>query len=85
LNADLLDPQTGQVIAAHTLIDKFLSFLRPALETQGDWEEVSALVASVLRDGIGATRQRRAFHCSHQWSDLVNFIVAETAKGTKFA
>ncbi len=82
LDADLLDPQTGQVIAAPTLIDKFLSFLRPALETQGDWEEVSALVASVLRDGIGATRQRRAFNGSQQWSDVMNFIVAETAKGT---
>ncbi len=82
LDADLLDPFTGQAIAAHVLVDQLLAFVRPALEAQGDWETVSTLVASVLQHGTGATRQRAVFQRTLQWSALMDFIVAETAKGT---
>ena len=82
LDADLLNPHTGQAIAARSLIESLLAFVRPALESQGDWESISTLVATVLQQGTGATRQREVFNRTHQWHDLMNYIVAETAKGT---
>ena len=81
LDAELLDPYTGQAVAAMTLIDQLLSFVRSALEARGDWETVTTLVASVLQHGTGAVRQRAAFNRRQQWHDLLDFIVAETAKG----
>lgn len=82
LDADLLDPYTGSAMPAPSLIDQLLSFVRSALEAQGDWETVATLVTSVLQHGTGAIRQRAVFNHTQQWPDLLNFIVAETAKGT---
>ena len=80
LDADLLNPHTGQAIAARSLIDNLLAFVRPALESQDDWEAIAALVATLLQQGTGAARQREIFNSTHQWHDLMNFIVTETAK-----
>lgn len=82
LEAELLDPYTGQAVPASSLINQLLSFVRAALEAQDDLESVSTLVSSVLQHGTGATRQRTVFNRTRQWQTLLDFIVAETAKGT---
>jgi len=55
--------------------------VRPALEEQGDWEEIAALALQTLRGGTGAARQRAAYRHAGRWDDVVDLVVAETARG----
>ena len=81
LEADLIDVAGGRAVPAWELIEMFLSFLRPALEEQGDWDEVSALVRDTRGRGTGAARQRAAYRQAGRPQDVVDLIVAETARG----
>jgi glutamate---cysteine ligase / carboxylate-amine ligase len=65
------------------MVEKLLSFLRPSLEEHDEWEEVSALVRETLGRGNGAARQREVYARSGSFSEVVDFIVAETKKGTE--
>lgn len=78
---DLIDVTEGQSVPAAELIERFLAMLRPALEQEGDWEEVSALVRETLCYGTGAARQRQAYQQTGRLEDVVDLIVAETARG----
>lgn len=78
-SGQLLDPDTMQPAPARVVVDRFLRLLRPALETHGDWEEVSALVERTLRRGTGAARQRAAFARAGRIEDVMELILAETA------
>ncbi len=82
LDADLIDVEEGQARPAQQMIEKLLSFLRPSLEEHGEWDEVSALVRETLERGNGATRQREVYARSDSLEQVVDFIVAETKKGT---
>ncbi len=82
LEAQLADPVAERFMAAEERMHQFLHLLRPALETHGDWEEVSSHVYRILYEGTGAARQRAVYQRTGQVRDLVDFIVAETAKGT---
>ncbi len=53
--------------------------MRPALEAEGDWDEVRAQVQDTLERGNGAQRQRAAYQRAGRWEDVVDLIVAETA------
>lgn len=81
LEAELIDLNTEVAVPAHQLIEKLLVFIRPALEAQGDWDEVSSLVAKTLQSGNGATRQRQAYERTGRLESVVDLIVAETAQG----
>ncbi|HEX8143330.1 MAG TPA: carboxylate-amine ligase [Pyrinomonadaceae bacterium] len=81
LDADLIDTESQRAVPAPELIEKFLAFLRPALEESGAWEEVSTLVRETLGRGTGATRQREAFLRTGRLEDVIDLIVAETARG----
>ncbi len=83
LDDELIDTQEGLAVPARALIEKLLAHLRPALEEHDEWDEVSSLVREVLERGTGATRQREAYARSGNLEGVVDFIVAETAKGTK--
>ncbi|HVF87584.1 MAG TPA: carboxylate-amine ligase [Pyrinomonadaceae bacterium] len=83
LDADLVDVEAGRAAPAGELIEKLLAFLRPALEEHGEWDEVSSLVRETIERGTGATRQRGAFARSGRLEDVVDLILAETAKGTE--
>ncbi|MGH9009838.1 MAG: hypothetical protein ACRDYF_08345 [Acidimicrobiia bacterium] len=48
------------------------------MEEVGDWDEVSALVAKVARDGTGADRQRRVLAETGERRAVLDFIVKET-------
>jgi carboxylate-amine ligase len=82
IDADLIDTTEGRARPATELIEKLLAHLRPALETDGNWEEVSALTRYTLARGNGAMRQRAAFVRADNFNDVVDLIVAETARGT---
>ncbi|MDQ6637755.1 MAG: carboxylate-amine ligase [Candidatus Dormibacteraeota bacterium] len=79
IDGELLDIEEPGSVPAKTLIERFLSFVRPALEEQGDWEEVSSLLAATLAGGNGANRQRRAFARRQRLKDVVDLLIAETS------
>jgi carboxylate-amine ligase len=81
LDADLIDVEAGRATPARELVEKFLNFLRPMLEEQGEWEETSALVQEIMERGGGAARQREVYARNGKFEEVVDFIVAETRKG----
>lgn len=83
LDAELIDVVAERAVPAATLIDSLLATVRPALEANGDWDEISTLVETTMQKGNGATRQRQAFKRTNKLEDVVDFIVEETAKGTQ--
>ncbi|QJW90363.1 carboxylate-amine ligase [Spirosoma taeanense] len=80
LDEKLFYTQERQAIPAPALIEKFLTYVRPALEEYGEWDEISALVREVLKRGTGASRQRAAFARNSSLEDVVDLIVAETGR-----
>jgi glutamate---cysteine ligase / carboxylate-amine ligase len=81
LQSDLIDLETDRAVPAPQVIEKLLGFVRPALEAQGEWHEVSSLVAATLQQGNGATRQRQVYQQTGRFEDVVDLLIAETAKG----
>jgi carboxylate-amine ligase len=83
LEEDLVDVLAERTVPAHEFIERFLAFLRPALEAEGDWECISNLVARTLHIGNGAMRQRAIFQQAGSIQDVVQFIINETARGSQ--
>jgi carboxylate-amine ligase len=81
LGAELVDVEAGCAVPAREVIEKLLTFARPALEQHGDWEEVSSLVDDTLNRGDGARRQRRAYERRGRLEDVVDMLIEETAQG----
>ncbi len=78
LDAELVDTQHMCSVPARQLIEQMLTFLRPALEAEDDWELVSTRVRHILQTGNGATKQREVYKRSERLEDVVDFVVAET-------
>ncbi len=78
LEADLIDVDSERSLPAAQVIEKLLLFVRPALENNGSWDEVSALVQRTLERGNGAMRQRQVYAAQQQLQDVVDFVVRET-------
>ena len=83
LEGDLIDIAAGRAVPAADLVQSLLAFVRPALEEAGDWDEVSALAAEVLRGGNGAMRQRAVFAETNSLEAVVDYLLEETARGTE--
>lgn len=81
LDETLIDVHAGQAVPAKDLVHQLLAYLRPALEENGEWDEISHLVNEVLERGNGAARQRAAFEKKGDLTDVVQYIAAETARG----
>lgn len=82
LDADLIDVEAVCALPAHDMVERFLGILRPSLEEHDEWDETSALVRETLERGNGATRQRQVYLRSGSFDEVVDFILAETRKGT---
>lgn len=82
LEDNLIDVEKGQELPAPEIIEKLLTFVRPALEAQDEWEEISTLVRETVSRGTGAARQRAAYERAGQFEDVVDLLVEETARGT---
>ena len=80
LDGDLIDPEAGSAAPAREVVGRLLARLRPALEADGDWEEVSGLVEATFARGNGASRQRAAFARAGSLADVVDYITAETLR-----
>ena len=76
----LMDMNTLRMVPAAQAIESFLTFLRPALEANGDWPIVYPLVQRQVRDGNGASRQREVFARNNQLSDVVAYVVEATGR-----
>lgn len=81
LEAELIDVEATRAVPARELIESLLTFVRPTLENDGAWAEVSALVRETMQRGTGAQRQRQAYQRAGRLEDVVDLIVVETAQG----
>jgi len=81
LEAELMDVEEERTVPAPQMIEKMMIYLRPALEENGDWQEVSALVGSTLKHGNGAMRQRQTYEHAGRLQDVVHLLIEETAEG----
>jgi carboxylate-amine ligase len=75
----LVDPGTGLPAPAEVVVGRLLEEIRPALASFADLERVEVGVARLLRDGTGATRQRRTFAHTGRLVDVVAEAVRLTA------
>jgi carboxylate-amine ligase len=82
LGGDLIDVFSAKAVPAAALVDRLLTYVRPALEEFGDWDEVAALVEQTERRGTSTQRQRRAFARAQRLEDIVDLLVAETSGQT---
>ncbi|HEY9706594.1 MAG TPA: hypothetical protein V6D48_00150 [Oculatellaceae cyanobacterium] len=78
---NLIDVGAMKAVPARELVESFLSFVRPALEEYGDWDEISSLVHETMQRGTGATRQREVYKRTGRLEGVVDLIVQETAPG----
>ncbi len=83
LDGDLIDVVARRSLPARDLVDALLTLLRPALEEHGEWDEISSLVQTTLYRGNGATRQREVLQRTGRIEDVVDFVVAETARAVR--
>ncbi|QEH38959.1 Carboxylate-amine ligase YbdK [Aquisphaera giovannonii] len=81
LDGELIDVHARKSVPARAMIDTLLTYLRPALEDSGDWDEVSTLVRETLERGNSAKRQRWAFAQGGRFEDVLDLILAETVRG----
>jgi carboxylate-amine ligase len=72
----LVDMGGLRTAPAGEVVDGLLRRLRPALEEDGAWDEVSALVERVMTDGTGAARQRAAWARRGDLDDVLRLLLA---------
>ncbi|WP_165229590.1 carboxylate-amine ligase [Aquisphaera insulae] len=81
LDGELIDVLAVKSVPARSLIEAMLEFLHPALESSGDWQEVSRLVNRTLEQGNGAKRQLWAFAQGGRLEDVIDLVLGETSRG----
>jgi glutamate---cysteine ligase / carboxylate-amine ligase len=81
LEGDLVDPATATAAPASLLIRQLLADLRPALEANDDWEQVTELAEAALARGSSAERQRAAY-ASGGLQEVVDTLLKETSADT---
>ncbi|GAC1680145.1 MAG: glutamate--cysteine ligase [Ktedonobacteraceae bacterium] len=80
LSDRLVDVHSAQLVPAQVAIEHLLQFAKNSLQATGDWEEVSSLAHQTLQHGNSATRQREVYQRTGSMRDVVDFLVAETAR-----
>ena len=79
LTGTLLDTRTGMLRPATDVVSDLLERVRPALEVDGDRDEVEALTADLLARGTSAERQRRVVADGGDLAAVARSVVAEAA------
>ncbi len=74
LSGSLVDLRRRRTAPAAEVVGLLLAHLRPALEEQGDWDELSGLVERTLTDGNGADRQRAALARRGDLGDVIDLL-----------
>ena len=80
LEGELIDLRSRKLIPAGPMVESLLSYLRPTLESLGEWDEMSGLVRQTLAKGNGAMRQREAYRKSGRFEDVVDLVLEETSR-----
>jgi carboxylate-amine ligase len=80
LEEQLFDPIGCRLVPATDAINALLDHVRPALEAEGDWDEIRTLVAALLAGGSGAARQRAAFLRTGRLDDVIDLIARSTCR-----
>lgn len=78
MEADLLDVRALASRPATAVVDDLLARLAPHLEALGDAERVTTGVRSILEEGTGAERQRRAHQRRGSLDDVTEMIAEAT-------
>jgi carboxylate-amine ligase len=78
LDGEALDPATGRLTPAWSLLTRLADHLRPALRASGDLDTVDAALARLRRDGSAAARQRAAFRRRGRVSDVISLLLRQT-------
>lgn len=78
---DLIDVQSRRAVPAGEMMHKLFGFVRPALAGNGEEAEVADLLRLAVSRGTGASRQRAAYAAAGRMEAVVEYIVAETARG----
>ncbi|MFJ1867804.1 glutamate--cysteine ligase [Streptomyces sp. NPDC088097] len=73
-----LDPYTGAELPAADLAEALLDLVAPELAAAGDLDHAAKALASLLRDGSGAHRQRTAFARRQDLTDVLRLLADET-------
>jgi carboxylate-amine ligase len=76
VDGELVDLAERTTAPAVDVVQALLAHLRPALEEDGDWEEVGAILDRVLHGGNGAVRQRAAFARRGDLDDVLQLLLA---------
>lgn len=76
----LLDAAGEVLVPAWEMLSNMMEFIGPVLRERGEWDEVTALLEQVRRRGTGASRQLAVYESTGRLEDVVDLIVAETAK-----
>jgi carboxylate-amine ligase len=80
LEGDLVDLRARRAVPARAMVEALLDFLRPTLESLGEWDEIAGLVRQTLDRGNGAIRQQRVYRESGRFEDVVDRILEETSQ-----
>lgn len=81
LSDRLIDVPRGELVPAHELVARLLEWIRPALEENREWDEVSARVETILREGNGAMKQRAIWEETGDFKAVVDDLIARTKYG----
>ncbi|GAA3386004.1 carboxylate-amine ligase [Cryptosporangium minutisporangium] len=81
LGGELLSPGTGEAVPAAEVVRRLLEHVGPALDQNGDTDEVQALLADLVTRGTSADRQREALGRRGTLSDVATQLVNETRAG----
>jgi carboxylate-amine ligase len=81
LDGDLLDPRTMRPRPAEEVLRSLLDHVRPALEDDGDLDEVTSRLAELQRRGNGAQWQREVHARTGSLQEVVAELAVETVRG----
>lgn len=80
LEGELVDVSGPVSRPASEVVTELVDSLRPQLEQSGDWDTVSELSRKALTAGTSSARQRRALRRRGRLTDVVDQLIAETAR-----
>ncbi|CAN5457657.1 glutamate--cysteine ligase [soil metagenome] len=81
LTGGLVDHDAMAVRPAPEVLGSLLQLVRPVLEQRGEWDEVSATITFVLRQGTGAARQLDAWAASEDLDAVIDRTATATVAG----
>jgi len=74
-----IDLDTGRLVPAADIAERLLERVAPVLERQGELDRVTGWLHHLVEGGDGATRQRRVAESGGRLTDVVDYLVTQTA------